>query len=557
MAYVLRARRWRTPVPRRRTSDPRAWRALDRIGAQWLTSPDRCHTVPQVTTPSQRASEERQLALLVSSALDYAIFMLDPEGHILTWNAGAERIKGYTHDEIVGQHFSVFYTDEDRARDHPAEELALALEHGRYEEEGWRLRKDGSRFWASVTITAIRDGDGALVGFGKISRDLTTRRMHEDQLRAKTAELEAANAQLGEFRRLVASVRDYAIFMLDPGGHIRSWNAGAQKLKGYEPEEIIGRHFSVFYSAEDRARRHPEYELEVAVREGRYEEEGWRVRKDGTRFWASVTITAVRDEAGNLTSFAKVTRDLTARRETEQELQRAVEELRAANAELDRFAAIAAHDLTDPLRTISGFAELLERGDLPLAERQYAEHIRASSLRLTRMLRGLLTYARAGKATEDAEAVVLAEAAGHVLDDLAGPISERGADITVLLPVEAAVVATASDVRLLLQNLVSNAVKFADRGAPAVTIAGERRDGTWRVTVEDNGAGVPEADRERIFGAFERAHADREKAGYGLGLAICRRVVDRHGGALGLEEGSRFWFTLPAGVAPHEELAGP
>jgi PAS domain S-box-containing protein len=510
-----------------------------------------------VTTPSQRASEERQLALLVSSALDYAIFMLDPEGHILTWNAGAERIKGYTHDEIVGQHFSVFYTDEDRARDHPAEELALALEHGRYEEEGWRLRKDGSRFWASVTITAIRDGDGALVGFGKISRDLTTRRMHEDQLRAKTAELEAANAQLGEFRRLVASVRDYAIFMLDPGGHIRSWNAGAQKLKGYEPEEIIGRHFSVFYSAEDRARRHPEYELEVAVREGRYEEEGWRLRKDGTRFWASVTITAVRDEAGNLTGFAKVTRDLTARRETEQELQRAVEELRAANAELDRFAAIAAHDLTDPLRTISGFAELLERGDLPLAERQYAEHIRASSLRLTRMLRGLLTYARAGKATEDAEAVVLAEAAGHVLDDLAGPISERGADITVLLPVEAAVVATASDVRLLLQNLVSNAVKFADRGAPAVTIAGERRDGTWRVTVEDNGAGVPEADRERIFGAFERAHADREKVGYGLGLAICRRVVDRHGGALGLEEGSRFWFTLPAGVAPHEELAGP
>ena len=222
---------------------------------------------------------------------------------------------------------------------------------------------------------------------------------------ARTAELEEANRQLAEYQRLVLSVRNYAIFMIDPTGHILSWNAGARHLKGYAPDEIIGRHFSVFYTAEDRARRHPEEELEVARREGRYEEEGWRVRKDGTMFWASVTITAVHDDEGTLTGFAKVTRDLTARREAEQALRAALDDLRVVNAELDCFAAVAAHDLTDPLRTISGFAGLLNRAELPAAEREYARHIHESSLRLTGMLQGLLVYARAGRPATEGEPV--------------------------------------------------------------------------------------------------------------------------------------------------------
>ena len=242
------------------------------------------------------------------------MFVLDPDGIVQTWNPGAERMKGYLRDEIIGQHFSRFYTEEDLARDHPAEELRIAAATGRYEEEGWRLRKDGTRFWANVVITALHDEKGELIGFGKVSRDLTVRRLAEEQTRAKALELEQANRQLAEYRRLVTSVRDYAIFMLDPAGHILSWNPGARHLKGYDPEEIIGRHFSVFYTDEDRARDHPAYELEVAVREGRYEEEGWRVRKDGTRFWAQVTITAVRDDDGRLTGFAKVTRDLSERK---------------------------------------------------------------------------------------------------------------------------------------------------------------------------------------------------------------------------------------------------
>jgi PAS domain S-box-containing protein len=506
-----------------------------------------------VRTPSEQASEERQLALLVSSAVDYAIFVLDTDGHVLTWNVGAERMKGYTRDEIVGRHFSVFYPAEDVARDHPAEELRLAAAHGRYEEEGWRVRKDGSRFWANVVITAIRE-DGELVGFGKLSRDLTKRRLAEERSRARSAEVEAANAELAEYRRLVTSVRDYAIFMLDPDGRIRSWNRGARELKGYEPEEVIGRHFSVFYTDEDRARDHPDAELEIAGREGRYEEEGWRVRKDGTTFWASVTITAVRDDDGRLTGFAKVTRDLTVRKRAEEALRRAVDELRQVNAELDRFASFAAHDMTGPLSTIAGFAALLLRAELPPAAAEYAAHIAASSERLSQMLDGLLAYARSGGTRDVAEPVDLARVTEQVLADLAVPIAERDVCVAVEVPAGAFVMAGERDVRLVLQNLIANAVKFADADRPHVTVAAQDPgDGTWRTTVQDDGRGIAAADRERIFRAFERAGEKADRPGHGLGLAICQRLIDRHHGTIGVlsepGQGSSFWFALPAAGA--------
>ena len=510
--------------------------------------------MPFVEGSRNRVSEDRQLALLVSSALDHAIFMLDPHGRVVTWNAGAEAIKGYTQDEIIGSHFSVFYTEADVARNHPAEELRRAIRDGRYEEEGWRVRKDGTRFWANVVITPVYDEAGDLVGFGKVSRDLTARRVQEEQMRARTNELEAANRQLVEFRRLVSSVRDYAIFLIDPSGHILSWNVGARHLKGYAADEIIGRHFSVFYTPEDQARRHPEHELDVAIREGRYEEEGWRVRKDRTRFWARVTITAIRDEDGRLTGFAKVTRDLTSQRETDLALRDALDELRVANEELDRFAAVAAHDLTDPLRTISGFAELLERSGLAPDEREYARHIADSSSRLTRMLQGLLAYARAGRPVGEEEPVDLGRAVDDALADLAALIAERDAAVTVALPAGATVRAATADVRVVLQNLLSNALRFSDAGTPEVRVAAEGGDDGWRVTVEDNGPGIAPDERERIFGAFERGDAAAGRDGYGLGLAICERLIERHGGEIGVdappEGGSRFWFSLRAGSRP-------
>jgi PAS domain S-box-containing protein len=516
-----------------------------------------------VTAQSEQPSEELQLALLVSNASDYAIFMLNPDGHVVTWNTGAERISGYARDEIIGQHFSVLHTEEDLARDHPAEELRLAGRDGRYHEEGWRVRKDGSRFWADVVITPIHDEAGHLIGYGKVSRDLTDRRLAAEQMRSRTAQLEAANASLSEFERLVASVRDYAIFMLDPGGRIRSWNAGARYLKGYEADEVIGRSFSLFYTDADRARDHPGEELVIATRDGRYEEEGWRVRKDGSMFWASVTITAIHGDDGRLSGFAKVTRDLTARKAADDALQEAVEELRVANEELDRFAAVAAHDLMDPLRTISGFAEILARADLPPDASEYVGHIHASSRRLTGMLQGLLLYARAGKADAAQEPVRIADAAQEVISDLAASVAERGATVDVTIPARATVAANARDVRLILQNLLANALKFSDPADPRVVLAADPTpEGGWRTTVRDNGAGIGEADQRRIFGPFERAHTGEQRAGYGLGLAICHRLVERHHGRIGVEsappDGSVFWFSLPGQASsPGRGAASP
>jgi len=495
-----------------------------------------------VETAQPRTSDERQLALLIANAVDYAIFVMDTGGVVRTWNPGAERMNGYTRAEIVGRHFSTFYTQEDRDRDHPAEELRIAERDGRYEEEGWRVRKDGSRFWANVVITAIRDDAGELVGFGKVSRDLSARREHDRELE--------------EFRRLVASVSDYAIFMLDPGGHVRTWNAGARRLKGYAPEEIIGRHFSTFYTQEDRARDHPAHELDITLREGRYQEEGWRVRKDGTTFWASVTITAVRDDAGELIGFAKVTRDLTERKRGEDALRAVIEELRSANAELDRFASVAAHDMTDPLRTISGFAEVLLQGALtPDEVAEYTQHILDSSLRLSGMLDGLLTYARAGRPAAAGLPVDVAVVTEQVQADLAHLIAERGARLETTVPAGASVVADSNDLRLILQNLISNGLKFGDPEGPVVRITAEPGGGLdWEVSVQDNGPGIAEQDGARIFNAFHRTQTGHDEAGYGLGLAICRRLVERHGGTLDCVSepghGARFSFKLPASDAP-------
>lgn len=497
---------------------------------------------------------EHELALLVGNVRDYAIFLLDADGTVVTWNAGAERLKGYTAAEIVGRHFSAFYLEDDRSTGRPARILAAALRDGRYEEEGWRVRKDGSRFWASVLITALHREDGALLGFGKVTRDLTQRRLDEQRLRDNAATLAAANNELQQFRRMVLGVRDYAIFLLDPGGHVTTWNAGAERINGYTAEEIVGRHFSTFYTDADRARDHPADELRIASAEGRYEEESWRVRKDGSRFWASVVITAVRDEEGVLVGFAKVTRDLSERRLAEEALQQANERLARSNQELERFASVAAHDLQEPLRTISGFAELLKdryAADLDDTGRNYLGHVAAAAVRMSQLVDDLLGYARAAAEPHTGEGeTAIADTVGAVLAELRATIEERGTAVTVEVPAPARVRAEPRDVEAALRNLVSNAVKFASVEAPAVTIRAEAVDGDLRVWVIDNGIGIDPADRPRLFVPFARLHSASEYEGTGLGLAIAQRVVERNAGAIGVEsvvgEGSRFWFTLPA-----------
>jgi len=256
--------------------------------------------------------------LFIESVEDYAMFILDVNGYVQTWNRGAQKIKGYSAEEIIGKHFSTFYSSTDIEAGKPARELAEALANGRVEDEGFRLRKDGSRFWANVVLTTLRDERGEVRGFAKVTRDLTARLQHEETLRSSEE----------RFRLLVETVQDYAIFMLDPGGHVATWNRGAQAIKGYTAAEIVGKHFSHFYPPEDIAARKPQWELEVATEQGRVEDEGIRVRKDGTLFWASVVITALRDAHGTLVGFAKVTRDLSARRAAEEALRRSEERFR-------------------------------------------------------------------------------------------------------------------------------------------------------------------------------------------------------------------------------------
>src|SRR2546430_7184442 len=256
-----------------------------------------------MTTPPRPVAATREapdtFRILVEGVRDYAIFMLDGAGRVLTWNAGAQRLKGYRAEDIIGKHFACFYPTDAVEAGTPARLLALAARDGRVEDEGWRVRQDGSRFWADVIITALREPDGSVIGFAKVTRDMTERRradlaLHESEER---------------FRLLVESVKEYAIFMLDPAGRVASWNAGAEAIKGYATEEILGQHFSVFYTPEDVAGGKPQQHLDEAAREGRLEDQGWRLRKDGRRFWADSVIPALRDPAGTLVGFGKVTRD--------------------------------------------------------------------------------------------------------------------------------------------------------------------------------------------------------------------------------------------------------
>ncbi len=275
---------------------------------------------PQVDLQSAMSASWRDEPFrnLVQSISDYAIFLLDAQGHIQSWNRGAELLKGYKPAEIIGKHFSVFYPASAVERGWPQHELETAKRMGRFEDEGWRVRKDGTLFWANVIITAMHDDEGRLLGFSKVTRDLTERRNNEERLRQSEE----------RFRLLVEGVQEYAIFMLDPTGHVASWNAGAERLKGYTAAEIIGKHFSIFYPPEALARNWPAHELEEALKHGRFEDEGWRVKKDGSRFWANVVITTLRDREGVHIGFSKITRDLTERRNSEEHLRQSEERFR-------------------------------------------------------------------------------------------------------------------------------------------------------------------------------------------------------------------------------------
>jgi len=304
---------------------------------------------------------EDQFRVLVQNVLDYAIFMLDANGYVTVWNEGAARLKGYAEHEIIGQHFAIFFTPEDRQLGKPEYEKGMAEAHGRYEGEGWRVRKDGSRFWGNEIITAIRDASGRLTGFTKIARDLTERRAMEEALRESEE----------RHRLLVENVRDYAVFTLDADGRVTSWNPGAQRVFGYDGEEIIGRHGAVLFTPEDVATGEHAKELATALAEGRASDDRWQVRRDGSRFWASGVTNAMRDEAGALRGFAKVCRDLTEHKQVAEQRERLLEQEKLARLQAeqamtvrDELLAVVSHQLRTPLTAILLWAKLMRAGAL-------------------------------------------------------------------------------------------------------------------------------------------------------------------------------------------------
>jgi len=330
-------------------------------------------------------TEDGRYRLLVEAVTDYAIFMLDADGFVTSWNAGARRFKGYEAPEILGEHFSRFYTAEDRRAGRPKRALATAAREGRFEGEGWRVRKDGTRFWASVVIDRISDPGGKLIGFAKITRDLTEQRAAEASLRRSQE----------QFRRLVEGVTDYSIFLLEPDGRVATWNAGAQRIKGYRPEEIIGQHFSRFYTEEDRENREPDKALETATREGRFEKEGWRVRKNGERFWANVVIDPIYD-SGELVGFAKITRDITERREAQLTLEKAREAL-FQSQKMDAIGQLTggvAHDFNNLLTAILGSLEIAHKRVEDGAVRRLLDNAIRGAQRGASLTQRMLTFAR-------------------------------------------------------------------------------------------------------------------------------------------------------------------
>jgi len=503
-------------------------------------------------TSSTLAQAQEHFRLLVAGVEDYAIFLLDPSGHVISWNLGAERIKGYTEKEVVGRHFSLFYREEDVRSGHPEHELDIARATGHYREEGWRVRKDGTEFWASVTISTVFDPPGTLAGFLKITRDLTERRRTEDTLRASEE----------RFRLLVESVRDYAIFMLDPDGRIVSWNAGAERIKGYRADEIIGRHLSVFYRPVDVESKHPEFELRVAAAEGRYEEEGWRVRKDGSLFWASVTITAIRDSSNRLRGFAKVTRDLTDRRDAaKRELQLFREQTARAEAEKanqvkDEFLAVLSHELRTPLNAIVGWAHLLRVPGGLAAEQvdRGLDAIQRNASIQSQLVSDVLDISRirSGKVRLTPRRVDAKDVVAAAMETVRLAADAKRIDLRSALPPEPQLVwADPERLQQVVWNLLSNAVKFTPSGGrveATLTPVGSR----LVLTVTDTGIGIRADFLPHVFEIFrqEDSSSTRTHGGLGLGLAIAKQLVELHGGVIealseGEGKGTTMRVTLP------------
>jgi PAS domain S-box-containing protein len=612
-----------------------------------------------------RPADDVSFRIFVETVRDYALFMLDPQGRIISWNSGAQAIKGYSPEEIIGRHFSVFYPREAVEQDIPGQELVVAARDGRFEDEGWRVRKDGSEFWANVVITALRGAGGKLIGYAKVTRDLSERWRQEERLRLSEA----------RFRSMVEGVHDYAIIMLDTNGDVASWNAGAEQILGYQGNEVIGTHFSRFAVPDGEQRNRANRELEVAAMDGRFQEEALRVSKDGRQFWANVVITALRDSRGKLIGFSKITRDLTERKKHEAELQsseqrfrllvdsvidyaivtlddegivtswntgaeringyapndiigrhfsrlyppedvrankpwkqlrvarergrvydeswrmrqdgtqywannviarlpahkhfantfymviqdltqrRHAETLADTAQRMHEFIAMLAHELRNPLAPIRNAVALMARhgmGD-PLMESMRLT-IDRQSLNLTRIVDELLDVNRVarGQLTIEKQAVDLRDVISRAVETSRPLIDAHSHRLHIGIadqPIEC----FGDPLRLaqVIVNILNNAAKYTpDEGD--IWLTAVQVGGRAEVRIRDNGRGIERDSTDRVFDLFMQVDPSNGGAlgGLGVGLALARRIVELHGGSVhatsgGLGKGSEFILRLP------------
>ena len=504
-------------------------------------------------------TDEGRYRLLVEAVTDYAIYMLDASGIVTTWNPGAQRFKGYAANEIIGQHFSRFYTEDDRKTGLPNRALETAEREGKFEAEGWRVRKDGSRFWAYVVIDPIRDRSGQIIGFAKITRDLTERKAAEQVLHRSEE----------QFRLLVQGVSDYAIYLLDLEGNITSWNLGAQRIKGYFANEIIGQHFSRFYTDEDRAAGLPQLALETVRKQGRFEKEAWRVRKDGSRFWAHVIIDPIRDDEGNAIGYAKITRDITERRKAEEELQKAREfSLQAQKLEaIGQLTGGIAHDFNNLLMAVLGSLELLRKrlSDDPKSI-ALLENAAQGAQRGTTLTKRMLAFARNYEMKKEAiDIPTLVHGMKELVERSMGPSFNMEIRFPLSLnPVEA----DANQLELALLNLSLNARDAMADGGDIILAAREEnisaghrsglKAGRYiRLSVTDTGEGM---DQETLLKATEPFFTTKGVGkGTGLGLSMVHGFAEQSGGRLILhsQKGAGTTAELLLPVAKTSEKAIP
>ena len=495
---------------------------------------------------------EERYKLLVDAITDYAIYMLDTEGRVASWNPGAQRFKGYQAWEILGEHFSRFYTEEDRRKGLPARALDIAAREGRFEHEGWRVRKDGSRFWAYVVMDPIWDSSGKLLGYAKVTRDLTERKRAEANLKVTEQ----------QFELLVQGVSDYALYMLDPEGRVTNWNSGAQRIKGYTADEIIGCHFSQFYTEEDRQRGEPQKSLETARREGRFEREGLRQRKDGTRFWAHVIIDAIHDELGELIGFAKITRDVTEKVETQRALAQTREELFQAQKmeAIGQLTGGIAHDFNNLLMAILGSLQILRKrmpddpSLTPLVENAIQGAERGAAL-----TQRMLAFSR--RQDMNLKPVDIPVLLDEIMDFMQRSLGSAIRIETKFAEPLSPVMTDAVQLETALLNLVVNA-RDAMPGEGTITIEtrelnlpekqGGLAPGRYvELSVADTGEGMDEETLSQATTPFFTTKGVGK--GTGLGLSMVQGITEQSGGKLSIQsskgKGTKVSLLLPAADA--------